>query len=188
MLEGQADHLPTEWTPIDGVTVGYGSDEGMFDSWGASEDWWETVPPQEACTRFRVFFPDDHQTVPRNIVDVMAALEFDRETSKQLATGEQIAFTASVSLLNPHAILDTISVIGTNALSYTGIDRLVHWPRRSGSSCRNECWSHALDGVAELRLCSHHLGSGSVHGLAADSTHPITINERSRKRADDTGD
>jgi len=49
-------------------------DEAMFDSWGSSEDWWETVPPQEACTRFRVFFPDDHQTVPRDIVDVMAAL------------------------------------------------------------------------------------------------------------------
>jgi hypothetical protein len=74
ILEGQADHLPTGWTPIDGVTVGYGSDDAMFDSWGASEDWWETVAPQEACTRFRVFFPDDHQTVPRDIVDVMAAL------------------------------------------------------------------------------------------------------------------
>ena len=59
ILEGQTDHLPTDWTPIDGVTVGYGSDEAMFDSWGSSEDWWETVPPQEACTRFRVFFPDD---------------------------------------------------------------------------------------------------------------------------------
>jgi len=46
----------------------------MFDSWDSSEDWWETVPPQESCTRFRVFFPDDHQTVPRTIVDVMAAL------------------------------------------------------------------------------------------------------------------
>jgi len=74
ILEGQADHLPTGWTPIDGVTVGYGSDDAMFDSWSASEDWWETVPPQEACTRFRVFFPDDHQTVPRDIVDAMAAL------------------------------------------------------------------------------------------------------------------
>jgi len=74
ILEGQADHLPTDWTPIDGVTVGYGTDEAMFDSWDSSEDWWETVPPQESCTRFRVFFPDDHQTVPRTIVDVMAAL------------------------------------------------------------------------------------------------------------------
>ena len=53
ILEGQADHLPTNWTPIDGVTVGYDTDNAMFDSWGSSEDWWETVPPQEACTRFR---------------------------------------------------------------------------------------------------------------------------------------
>ena len=34
-------------------------------------------------------------------------------------------FAASVSLLNPHAILDTIGVIGTNALSYSGEERFV---------------------------------------------------------------
>lgn len=33
---------------------------------------------------------------------------------------KQIMFAMSVSLLNPHAILDTIGVIGTNSLSYTG--------------------------------------------------------------------
>ena len=32
----------------------------------------------------------------------------------------QILFTLSVSLLNPHAILDTIGVIGTSALLYEG--------------------------------------------------------------------
>ncbi|MFS0690683.1 LysE/ArgO family amino acid transporter [Sporosarcina sp. 179-K 8C2 HS] len=32
----------------------------------------------------------------------------------------QILFAASVSLLNPHAIIDTIGVIGSNALSYSG--------------------------------------------------------------------
>ncbi len=32
----------------------------------------------------------------------------------------QIAFAASVSLLNPHAILDTIGVIGTSSIQYTG--------------------------------------------------------------------
>lgn len=37
-LEGEADHLPADWTVIDGVTVGYGSDEAMFDSWGSSGD------------------------------------------------------------------------------------------------------------------------------------------------------
>jgi len=74
LLEGETDETVAEVPDIDGVTVGYGEDKAMFDSWGSSEDWWETVPPQEACTRFRVFFPDDHQTVPRDIVDVMAAL------------------------------------------------------------------------------------------------------------------
>ncbi|AIE60343.1 LysE/ArgO family amino acid transporter [Bacillus methanolicus] len=38
---------------------------------------------------------------------------------------KQIAFSASVSLLNPHAILDTIGVIGTSSLSYTGSEKIV---------------------------------------------------------------
>lgn len=33
---------------------------------------------------------------------------------------KQMLFAASVSLLNPHAILDTIGVIGSSALAYTG--------------------------------------------------------------------
>lgn len=32
----------------------------------------------------------------------------------------QVMFAASVSLFNPHAILDTIGVIGTSSLAYTG--------------------------------------------------------------------
>lgn len=38
---------------------------------------------------------------------------------------KQILFALSVSLLNPHAILDTIGVIGTSSLSYTGVDKVV---------------------------------------------------------------
>ncbi|GER66974.1 hypothetical protein BpJC7_09310 [Weizmannia acidilactici] len=37
-----------------------------------------------------------------------------------LPAKKQIAFALSVSLLNPHAILDTIGVIGTSAIAYTG--------------------------------------------------------------------
>lgn len=33
---------------------------------------------------------------------------------------KQITFAASVSLLNPHAIMDTIGVIGTSSLNYAG--------------------------------------------------------------------
>ncbi len=36
-----------------------------------------------------------------------------------LTPGKQVMFAASVSLLNPHAILDTIGVIGTSSLHYT---------------------------------------------------------------------
>ncbi|MBV7504688.1 LysE/ArgO family amino acid transporter [Bacillus sp. sid0103] len=40
------------------------------------------------------------------------------------STKKQIAFAASVSLLNPHAIMDTIGVIGTSSLSYSGSARI----------------------------------------------------------------
>jgi L-lysine exporter family protein LysE/ArgO len=36
----------------------------------------------------------------------------------------QILFALSVSLLNPHAILDTIGVIGTSSLAYAGGERI----------------------------------------------------------------
>jgi L-lysine exporter family protein LysE/ArgO len=36
----------------------------------------------------------------------------------------QIIFALSVSLLNPHAILDTISVIGTGSLAYAGVEQI----------------------------------------------------------------
>jgi L-lysine exporter family protein LysE/ArgO len=37
---------------------------------------------------------------------------------------KQIMFALSVSLLNPHAILDTIGVIGTSSLSYIGAEKM----------------------------------------------------------------
>lgn len=42
------------------------------------------------------------------------------ENNEALPIKKQILFALSVSLLNPHAILDTIGVIGTSALKYTG--------------------------------------------------------------------
>ncbi|MEH7253546.1 LysE family transporter, partial [Neobacillus niacini] len=43
---------------------------------------------------------------------------------KALSPKKQIAFATSVSLLNPHAIMDTIGVIGTSSISYSGIEKL----------------------------------------------------------------
>jgi len=42
------------------------------------------------------------------------------EVSAALPVSRQVAFAASVSLFNPHAILDTIGVIGTSSLAYSG--------------------------------------------------------------------
>lgn len=54
------------------------------------------------------------------------ASEYDKKGSAQaLPPSKQIVFAVSVSLLNPHALLDTIGVIGTSALAYEGDDRLL---------------------------------------------------------------
>ena len=42
------------------------------------------------------------------------------------STKKQILFAMSVSLLNPHAIIDTIAVIGTNSIGYTGYAKLAY--------------------------------------------------------------
>ncbi|MCF6409782.1 LysE/ArgO family amino acid transporter [Pseudalkalibacillus salsuginis] len=42
----------------------------------------------------------------------------------KMSVKKQITFAISVSLLNPHAILDTVGVIGTNAIRYSGQEKL----------------------------------------------------------------
>lgn len=38
---------------------------------------------------------------------------------------KQVLFAASVSLLNPHAIMDTVGVIGTSSLQYQGEEKII---------------------------------------------------------------
>lgn len=47
------------------------------------------------------------------------------ETNKALPIRQQIIFASSVSLLNPHAILDIVGVIGTSALKYVGTEQIL---------------------------------------------------------------
>ncbi|OOQ93188.1 LysE/ArgO family amino acid transporter [Bacillus cereus] len=47
------------------------------------------------------------------------------ETNKALPIHQQIIFALSVSLLNPHALLDTVGVIGTSALKYAGTEQVL---------------------------------------------------------------
>ncbi len=44
--------------------------------------------------------------------------------AKSLSVKQQIVFAVTVSLLNPHAVLDTIGVIGTSSANYEGQDKL----------------------------------------------------------------
>ena len=47
------------------------------------------------------------------------------QTGTSIPAQKQILFALSVSLLNPHAILDTVGVIGTSALSYIGTEQMM---------------------------------------------------------------
>jgi len=44
---------------------------------------------------------------------------------KSLSTKQQIGFAVTVSLLNPHAIIDTVGVIGTSSVNYNGLDKIL---------------------------------------------------------------
>ncbi|WP_027725324.1 LysE/ArgO family amino acid transporter [Tuberibacillus calidus] len=47
------------------------------------------------------------------------------QEAKKTAPLKQVVFALSVSLLNPHAILDTVGVIGTGSLAYVGKEKWV---------------------------------------------------------------
>lgn len=49
----------------------------------------------------------------------------DKEPLYSTSAKKQVIFAMSVSLLNPHAILDTIGVIGTSSLAYNGVDKVL---------------------------------------------------------------
>ncbi|WP_245602200.1 LysE/ArgO family amino acid transporter [Peribacillus kribbensis] len=69
----------------------------------------------------------------------------------------QIIFAASVSLLNPHAILDTIGVIGTSSLQYGGGERWVF-----ASSCISVSWIWFLGLAAAGRMFGRIDASGRL--------------------------
>ncbi|AFB21023.1 LysE/ArgO family amino acid transporter [Rickettsia canadensis] len=53
-------------------------------------------------------------------------LPIDLTTNSQaFSTKKQILFAISVSILNPHAIMDTIVIIGTSALKYNGSAKII---------------------------------------------------------------
>jgi L-lysine exporter family protein LysE/ArgO len=93
-------------------------------------------------------------------------VEPDAAPSDQLGAREQVVFTLSVSLMNPHAILDTVGVIGPSALVYTGADRwlfttgclLVSWSWFAGLAIAGR----ALDQSATADRWLRHLNTVSA--------------------------
>jgi L-lysine exporter family protein LysE/ArgO len=47
------------------------------------------------------------------------------EMAKKFSLKKQVLFAASVSLLNPHAIMDTMGVIGPGSLRYEGEEKII---------------------------------------------------------------
>ncbi|HHO1153114.1 TPA: LysE/ArgO family amino acid transporter, partial [Staphylococcus aureus] len=47
------------------------------------------------------------------------------ENYEPMSTKKQIGFAISVSLLNPHAIMDTLGVIGSSASVYSGLEKIL---------------------------------------------------------------
>jgi Lysine efflux permease len=65
-----------------------------------------------------------------------------RESRRRL-----IGYTVMISILNPHAILDTVGVIGTSSLSYEGTEKLIF---AAACVCVSWMWFFVLAGAGRL--------------------------------------
>ncbi|OKP85630.1 LysE/ArgO family amino acid transporter [Paenibacillus sp. P32E] len=77
--------------------------------------------------------------------------------ARMLSLKGQVAYALSVSLLNPHALLDTVGVIGTNSLQYTGAERWAFAAATAGVS-----WIWFLSLAAAGRLLGRTDSSGRI--------------------------
>ncbi len=75
---------------------------------------------------------------------------------RELSAKKQILFAMSVSILNPHAIIDTIVVIGTNAVAYSGYSKLAYT-----LSCIGISWIW----FASLAFAGHNMHKLDKNGL-----------------------
>jgi len=82
-----------------------------------------------------------------------------RAVAKPLSAKAQIGFAASVSLLNPHALLDTIGVIGTNSLNFLGYDKFAY---TTGCIFVSLCWFVGLSIAGHYFNKMDKTGQGSV--------------------------
>ena len=69
------------------------------------------------------------------------------DSFQPLSSRQQIYFAASVSLLNPHAVLDSVAVIGTNSLHFIGTDK---WLFTFACILVSFCWFVGLSLIGRL--------------------------------------
>ncbi|UHA73818.1 LysE/ArgO family amino acid transporter [Paenibacillus sp. 481] len=95
------------------------------------------------------------------------------ERQEALPLRRQVLFAASVSLLNPHAILDTIGVIGTSSLVYsdaqkwafTGATVIVSWCWFAGLACAGR-WVGSLHSSGRLLFALNRVSAFIIWGIA----------------------
>lgn len=83
-------------------------------------------------------------------------LETKNETKRAYSWKKQIIFACSVSLLNPHAIIDTIMVIGANSLAYTGLAKITFT-----SACIAVSWTWFFT----MALAGHYMHKFDTNGV-----------------------
>lgn len=94
------------------------------------------------------------------------------EDTKVFSAKQQIAFSTTVSLLNPHAILDTIGVIGTNSLDFIGEEKwiftlaciVVSWMWFFGLSIAGH-FMHKLDKTGLWIKCVNKISAVIIFGV-----------------------
>lgn len=84
----------------------------------------------------------------------------EKEEGTAFPARKQISFGLFVSLLNPHAILDTVGVIGTSSLAYTGWSKVAF-----GLSCAAVSWVWFFSLAGAGRIIGALDRSGSLMGM-----------------------
>lgn len=87
------------------------------------------------------------------------------KNKKPLSTKRQIVFSASVSLLNPHAILDSIGVIGTNSLGFIGEQK---WAYTAACITASWIWFFSLS------IAGHFIHKMDKSGLWVKSVNKVS--------------